>query len=451
MTHSYKLVDSAGSTLIDLSSSTYLVTNYQPNYAAGQVVVAETMDIVVTGSAPSVITSAVSALQNKMTLLDDYQYTGSGGRVYLQFTGNLTTDAWRTELVTGNVLSTPSYLGGGKWDRARPTSFVFTRRNYWEGAEQTLTLTNANGSGSNGLAVYPANDWIGSAGSKRCNYIEWSGSQLGGDLPAGAKLTVEVVTVGATIENLHAGVLDERRSGSISGGSSSSFFYLEGESYTTGASGSIIASAGYSSGSAGAFVVGTSEAFIGLWRLTSATLIKMMGKPYRILAKLVSNLSGAEVRPVLKWNASTTLFSGEKVALNSDLLVDFGTLFLPPFLPDKAFASSAFASIDLMLYGNYTSASVIYIDYLCLVPVENYGHVYDVVGIPTSGVLTIDGIEGRVYATDGSGNLQKSQTLEGSYPSLYPGRDGAIVLQYDHSISDRCKATLYARPRRRMP
>ena len=102
--------------------------------------------------------------------------------MFLNWTPDGYAAARRSELmdITYQVRSmsyAPSVWGG----HAAHLDITFTRRNWWEGAETQVTLTNDNYTSVNSLVLYNNNDLTGSAPTKKENWCNLSA--ISGDLP----------------------------------------------------------------------------------------------------------------------------------------------------------------------------------------------------------------------------------------------------------------------------
>jgi hypothetical protein len=202
----------------------------------------------------------------------------------------------------------------------------------------------------------------------------------------------------------------------------------------------------------------TTETFIGSWTIASATLAKFAGRPFKIFARWYASLDGAEMIARMKWNSATTVSETPRVTLSSSgKLTEIGTMYIPPFLPEKMYTGSQAQALVLMLYGNKTTAGTVKLDYLMLVPVDNYIKITDAnVGVSPGGTLYIDGITRDVYSVDSIGNYSRSYAVEGTWPTFEPDKSQALVVMYDQATgaSDITKAAsirVYMRQRRRLP
>lgn len=111
-------------------------------------------------------------------------------RVYINFAIREGLPLWRSRIYNGAVNVTAAV--GAEYPKGRVTIEIsFERDPFWEGAEEVVILSNANGTSASGpLPVFNANDGVGSAPAKRVNYADIAIGAIQGDLPSPLKLVM---------------------------------------------------------------------------------------------------------------------------------------------------------------------------------------------------------------------------------------------------------------------
>jgi hypothetical protein len=144
-----------------------------------------------TTAAMGTVVANVARALNEAQLYNTYG--GGTAPVYMYFQPNGYADAYRTEIITGNLA-----LQDGNMDTTRVegagTKFFefdlgFTRRNWFEGPETALTLSNPNGTATE-VYIDFFNDGGTVAGRKRYNYVDVEGTSIQGNLLAPVVLTI---------------------------------------------------------------------------------------------------------------------------------------------------------------------------------------------------------------------------------------------------------------------
>lgn len=338
---------------------------------------------------------------------------------------------WRSEVVDGDVwLDDDSLdkLGRG----GTPVTVVITRKNWWEGAEAAVPLSNPhetdNTTGlmvhnpdlryaaatisfdtatreirdsANGLAVFAAGTviWLDGSTSNDGYYTVDTSSAgaltvteaLIADEAAGATVTIlgepcNYITIdGADISgNLPAPVRFEltnaydhtNRLGKVWMGQNVEAdpvnfeHILQGEDASYGGT---LSDGMYSHGRAMGFTwTGDTAAMIGRWTLDSTFLNRAGGRWFKLLAVFSAQpISGTWLQCKVTFPAGTPLTvvgSSQEVQLSTLRIQDVGTLQLPPWLV----GAGDLAPIDLTLYARKTGGGSLGIDYIQLTPIDGY-------------------------------------------------------------------------------
>jgi hypothetical protein len=146
--------------------------------------VTEDIEFVITGSTQADIEVHMRELNTAFMSARLRQERNAGDRVYINLTPDGYSAAWRSEIL--DAIIQPSAITGPWGRKVCFVSGSWTRRNWWEGPQADVPLTNENGTDNTaGLRVYFCND----AGTvhttyKRNNYATIDGAgDISGDLP----------------------------------------------------------------------------------------------------------------------------------------------------------------------------------------------------------------------------------------------------------------------------
>ena len=271
------------------------------------------------------ISETVASINRLLQQATQSQEDKSVDKVYLEAdTGG---GWWRSEIVSGVLDVGSSYydlLSKGYPD----ASLLITRKNWWEGAEATLPISNVNSG-----VVYNCNDGSGTPPNKRVNVLRIASNAIGGDLQTPCKLTLNN-TSEYPLGPLWIGVNNTRDGwGSISGE-----WTLEAESATG------VTPVSDASASGGAYVKGTlnfgQSAAILTWNLSSVLINQLCGQRVKMLMRphFTGAYSNFKYKVVIK-HGTIKVFETDWVReseLTARHWLDLFDLRLPPWLEGES-------------------------------------------------------------------------------------------------------------------
>lgn len=314
-----------------------------------------------------------------------------GQAVFLNFAVHENEVVYRTRVVDGTISIEQGYSKGYKTGRLVIT-IAFEHLPYWEGPEETIPLSNLNGSNiSNGLRVYGCNDLVGVAPNRRCSYADIAANLIKGELPTPIKLIVQNngnsshinwVTVGENFTNPN-----------------NAKWQFEGES-AVGSYGTIFSDPGCSAGAylRGTLPAGVTEANsyyeVGNWLLSAADLSAYAGQRIRFLL-VPMGIFGASAAQNL-YQISIGTYKSEWVKPSTDTAIGYFELFdfrLPNIL--EGVPSLGPSSIQLRVRNTRTYESYWSVDFFVLLPADGWISVGSF--LANNEVLVIDGPNSRLY------------------------------------------------------
>lgn len=370
-----------------------------------------------------------------------YQKYRTGSKVYLEYQVDGDTHFWRSEILFGRLELQQDAMQ--IWGNAHiPCLLHITRRYYWErtGALTEIRLTSAYHTTPKtaGVWVYNSN-----AGGTVGNYVQISGTEIVGDLPAPAKIQLQNIT-GASQSYRNFYIANNAFN------TASVFAHtMEGESSVYGTQ---VNAAGCSGGKY--MQTSFSGTTFFLWPMTTR-LLYGGGRTFRILARFATYplSTPVYVRAVLaNEDGLLPVATGEEVKLPADgsniyELVDLGSLPLPPNgngLP--------WDTMTLKLEMRAASNATVGLDYIQLMPTEEYRHIVMRGGLMiANGALLDDGTEGKTYMVEDGAN-KPYFSPRGSYINVYPGITQRLYFLHDEGtvsdINNVSTVFMWYRPRR---
>lgn len=427
MAHAVGLTD--GTTTISLSSSGCILTRYAPAAAgwdvktAGWGAVTETVEFVVVAASGALVQAALRAIEQLLGQGLERAEGGTGPIVYLTFQPDGDV-AYRAE-VLGWRLEADEGAAEGFGQGLLPMRLHVTRAGLWLGARTQLALTNGNGAGNtSGLLVWNHDD----ATSGHDHYVEIAGSAVGGS--AAVPLELQLISKNGSLT-----YYDD--------------LFVANNPYGTGLGQVLdtdVAVGGYgtvtASGSAanGYYLSLTGSGWLTFrWTVAAATLNLLRGRHVRVIAKFFSVPSSVrETRlTVYDWGGLTPLTTAEvayTLGAGAAYLHDCGSVPLPP-----AKYASGWKDVVLELKVKTSGSETMGVDFVTLMPCErgHFRHLMMRGGIEDGESVVDDGIEGVVYASDGS-SLKYPLLVERTGPLLvWPG-----VTQRLYVLQDGYGATI---------
>jgi hypothetical protein len=132
----------------------------------------------------STVLTNMTKLNNLLEQARRYREDRIGLKVYItiQLDGATT---YRSEIYQGKFESTAEMVNAERALGVRRGTLTVIRKNWWEGAEAQISLTNGNGTDNTaGLNVYNNGDATGSSPNKADNWFDILSTKIAGDLPA---------------------------------------------------------------------------------------------------------------------------------------------------------------------------------------------------------------------------------------------------------------------------
>lgn len=276
---------------------------------------------------------------------------------------------WRSEILEALPLMLDSTVDMGLPTGKAEFDILYTRLNYWEGAEAQIPLTNTNGTDDvAGLTVYPIDD----TQAGKDNFVDIDGvNDVTGDLPTPIRIEIRNTYNDADPTSKIFLSLNVR-----SHNSSGTWLQhiLEGEDMTSGATDkpAMADYTLYSNGQYGEITVATTDS-ASLWTLDSAFLKKALGGRYRVYACFKTNPSADTWVNLEVENLSLrTLYQTDWLLLKSSsgIFQEIGVIEIPLNVLDSTLT---FESVTLQLHHKCpTGATTLELDYIQLFPMDGW-------------------------------------------------------------------------------
>jgi hypothetical protein len=441
-----------GATIISLSGgygSIIACTYLQQAAAQEDAETTETVEIVLEGSQANMLADIrliegwlADAEQNQAErLVHD--------RIFLEWDINDSSTWYRSEILRGRIERgrTFRHLRLG----AVTLGIVITRKNFWEGPEAQIPLTNGNGTNNtSGLNVFNCNDGSGTSPNRRHNYVEIASAAVGGTLPAPLRLEMTNNFDSASrLNNLWIAQ-------NIFSDPANFDHRIEGEATAQG--GTTQSDSGSSGGNYRQFTwAGDTQVLIGRWVLSTAFLNRARGRWFKILARMLSSIpTDCRLQCKITFPTGvplTPVAISQEVLINSyDTLQEIGTVQLPPWLVT---ASGDLAPVDLSLYARRPGGGTLNLDWMQVTPLDGYRQLVPRgYGAAYQVRIVDDGIEQSLW-TDGWSPAGKTghYTSIGEPPLLQPSRLQRIMFLQsgntgDSNITRVLSVKAFYRPRR---
>lgn len=218
MAHVLDIVDGSGT--ITLNSSSKRVISYipqSPQLSVDQLrqivigsplneslTVTESALVEISGANAAAVQTAIQALEKALTF-HAYQreMTGQGNRVFVQYTPDSTSGAYRSEIVDSRIELNADSQDYGRWFTNFKVNITigWRRRFYWEAVtETTLPVGNANGTAVTGGTVYNHDD----SGATDDNFLSIASGDAAGVIPTPFKIEI-VNTYGTAARRIYIG------------------------------------------------------------------------------------------------------------------------------------------------------------------------------------------------------------------------------------------------------
>lgn len=206
MTEALTIYTSAGTINLMSASSqtgTGYFSDFTPSIGEGREpdsITTDTFPMYVGGTSRADLATKLNALQTAFEGARIWQDTGAGLRTFVNWQPEGYAAGRRSEVVSGGY----SLASGWKNQFSNTAGHralidvSITRRNWWEGAEAQISLTNDNGTdNTSGLPIYHNNSAIGTAPTKQVNYVDITPEKVLGEVPCNVR--IELTYVSGTI------------------------------------------------------------------------------------------------------------------------------------------------------------------------------------------------------------------------------------------------------------
>lgn len=373
---------------------------------------------------PSDMASARAALVTLNQLFEQARQRQGrvGAAVYVKFRPDTSDTLYRSEVFSGKA-----------WidDLRLPYITVeWTRRYYWETDSETqLNLYNT-------IQTTPANTITLRncfyAANSYSNVAKIAAAQIGGDMPAAARLQLTNLSV-ATGQDYYVGQMLE--------GASAMAFTIEAEDGTRYMSSTETTSASYSGGKYVTMNNGTSaEGKVWDGNITAAMLTAAQGYTFRIQMFAIAGASAGDVRARVKITEDGlhTLYENQQyVTLPGQAgIVDFGKVQLPP----RAANTGTPYPLKLELYLWRTGGGSIAVDFFQLTPISSY-RILKSNGYPLTQNYTLhDNPTDKLVYTNTGSQILYNYTPSGS-PAIMLTPNRINVLTLIHAPTDPFRQT----------
>jgi hypothetical protein len=334
----------------------------------------------------------------------------------------------RSEILDGILDTETEYYNRISLDYT-PVRIWIKRKNYWEGAEAQIPLTNENGTNNTtGLTVFNTNDMTGTPPTQRVNYVKMTAANLPGSIPAPPR--IEITNTYSSGETRLSNVWLGR---SVDDATNPFQWFIPHEVTKN--------------------TTASTEQQISLTELDTNFLKGTKGGHYRIFTKVHMGYQDLRLNVALYF-ALTPMQKAPEVVQNYAHVVDLGTLQIPPWLP----GISDQAPIDLRLGGRRAGGfNQTFFDYF-LFPANAFRQLIPRgYGIATDVTLADDGITETVWTSGWTGGGKTGHySGYGDWITLIPGKDQRLLFLfntmtggYDDAITATIK--VFYRPRRLTP
>ena len=403
MTTSFKLIK--GNVTISLNDANYTyLSQYTPAVADfGADSVTESAIIIIDGNAALLDTYKVGIIKMLYNAFAR-QNNRSLDKTFIHFQPNGAAASYRSEILGGRIANEKNAHGEAWGKNAIEFTLIWTRRNYWEGDEVQVPLSNTNGTDNTaGLNIYNCNDGAGSSPNDRVNYCDIDGGDVAGDLPAATR--IEMVNTYATSVLSYIWIAHNFTT------PATFVWNYEGEDASGGTP--TVDAVNSSGGDYNLLSVSSGPAFQELltWTLTAAAVDAAKGGMVKALLRFSSSSDPADDiwwRFSMKVNGYKLWQSGRaKIDSNYGLLIrDILTFNLPPWLRGQTNQDE----IDLILEGQQETGGTVApkIDTLYLLPADGWRYIQTNDSIANGERVVDDGINDLVYVDDAAGDDKRS-------------------------------------------
>jgi hypothetical protein len=447
MATTLNLVEGGTTTGLNDGTSTFLV-DYTPKAGnVGDETVIEQCKILI-----QVATVALMDSEREEIILRLYnayarQHNHARDKTYINFQPDGGASIWRSELLDGKIINEIN-IHKEPWDVKKiEVTIEWTRRNYWEGAEAQIPLTNTNGTDDTaGLEIFNCNDGSGTPPNDRVNYVDIKAADVDGELPAATRLELTRDYTSSddfTIFYIGQNVNDP----------SNHAWTYEGEDATGGTP---TVHANSSGGDYNAVAVTSGPSFQDLltWTVAAADVDDALGGMMKFILRFSDALMADPNKIWWKIHlevGSYTVYETGRTKFNS--LAGghhrvIGTFNFPPWLRGE----TGNAAVDVVLEGQQETGSTVNvdIDVMYIIPADGWREIYSNDDLLDTERFVDDGIEGFLYIDDGSSTGKRSACVGYGNPIMVePGKLQRLYFLCEPAEIDRKHTVkLHYRPRR---
>jgi hypothetical protein len=330
------------------------------------------------------------------------------------------------------------------------------RADWWQDSQRAVKLQNQNGTDIwSGLTIYNHKD--STTGHE--NFIDIKASELPGSMGAPATIRLEVAASPARrVQDVI-----------IAGGADLWDDYgglnnvLEGESGTQGAGVIGQSTQANSSASGGNYRVidwnSTSEVQLWKWDLIPSRLGYLGAKAYRPVIRMHELMATEGV--YLRWKLARRDGGGALEQTGQVKVSTSRRMIVTPAvsLPALKLGSGPYETVTLELWAECITAGTkrLRIDFVQLLPVEEWAHLQAIGGTNENFALLAHGEREQVYseALVGGGSQAVSHVLTGRFINLQPGKNSRIYFLFETNagmpVDDTLKVLVYTKARYRTP
>lgn len=411
MAHAISLTD--GTTTITFTAvNGYQVLEYdmlvgESEGAALPSDIAETMQVIISGSNTAQVQSRLGVLNRMLAAARQRTRWGLGPRVYLQLRIDGESDTWRSELLDA-APPEPQEDSLRLWPNMATVFNLHLRRvSFWEAVTLVqVPLSNANGTNNtSGLTIVNHDD----ATAGKDNYAQIGVGVIAGDLPT--PLQIELTnTSGAAVQ--YGQIMMACNAFSDPANLT---HVLQAESVLV--SGATVASDATCSNGQYTTVTFTNS-YGQVYSLSSALLRDTQGYDFHLLVRFKAVTSAAFVRPSIYDSAGLyPIWVGNEVYLPliSPAVADLGVVPLPP----GGYAGIS-AGLTLRLDWRSATTTAVDTDFFALFPAHTYRRLSVLASVNNGGAIADDAPNERAWVNNGAGEIA-SVSIQGMPLVVWPG------------------------------
>jgi len=449
---------------VSLSDASYVeVLEFDMGYGdVSEKEVTGTLRLRIRGTKAQVV-GEIQAIQKYLQKAESYQARGLGGAIvsneylpvylYVRLHGT-TDDVNRSPITAARYSITNESIY--KWDvECIDVEYLidFTRRNYWEGAQEAVPLTTKDIDDSLApVTVHNPTD-SGDVG----NWVEIASADIAGDLPGSTVIYFQNVGGAQNPLAVHIGqwLKDDE-----SYPSPNEIIVMEAENGTVADPADVIAAVDASGGEYVDYsetypVVSPIELVPIAWNLSRQELQIYDGRYYKFLVYLYDSTNASNHNYQLRLKRGTTvIFEGPVGSLTtlkgtaSTDIRDLGVFRLPP-MEEQLIGSPHPLMLELVITPATTAilTGAIKIDYMIALPVDGYRYIQSIGPVANNDYIVDDGTIGVIYG----------QHIDGNYPDiigygnqilLVPSYVNRLYFMVNDDINYTGSVNMYYRPRR---